>query len=107
MFNHTTLGECSVPIRTWLRTTATPHGDAAVALDLYDSDRIGSDRPIIWIDSVGWGLLRGYLNIYVEPAYRRHGFGEALVREFVRVHGSDLLFSTPDPSAERMFRKHL
>lgn len=82
--------------------------DAVVtALSLFDTDRIGADLPVIYERRLAWGLLRGYLGIYVEPAYRRQGLGEALVREFVRVHGKGLLFSTRDPSAERMFRKHL
>ncbi len=99
----------------WIRATARPYGGAVAALDLFDSDRI--DCPVIvakiWdpyplmLKRVGWGLLKGYLSVYVDPAFRRRGVGAAIVEEFVRLYGNDLMFATDDPSAARMFRKFL
>lgn len=112
VFAHYTLDTLPASLRRWIRKTATPDGDAICALDLFETDRIGHELPIIvacCLDSrvAGWGLLRGYLGIFVEPLYRRRRLGSALVHEFVKLYGTDLLFRTEDPGARAMFLQHL
>lgn len=110
-FAHFTLGTLPKSLHSWLRRTATPHGDVVTALDLFDTDRIGADLHVIvaYLDSriAGWGLLRGYLSVFVEPVYRRRHLGSAIVEQFVRVHGKGLLFRTSDPGARAMFERCL
>ena len=107
---HTTLAGAA-GYRWWIRSTARPHGAAIVALDLFYSDRI--DCPVVIVTNsvlsarVGWALIKGYLNVFVSPTYRCQGIGASIVEECARVYGNDLMFSTKDPSASRMFRKFL
>ncbi len=108
----TTLGAIDSFWRKTIYTDARPHGLVRTVIDLYESDGINADAPMIIVfrgaenwPIFAWGLLRGYLSVSVVGRYRQHGIGSEIVRRFVESHGSDLLFSSQDPSAIKMFRR--
>jgi GNAT superfamily N-acetyltransferase len=108
-WRHSTLADIDDNALGYIRTTATAHGAVIAAIGLFDSDRINCPVMVAYLNDkiVGWGLLRGYLGIYVDPEFRNHGIGSGLVNRFVASHGTDLMFSTNDPNAIKMFRKYL